>query len=214
MTRSAWTLGLALSIGAASAARPCPALAQVSRVAVLGLSSEAIDPATARDVTNALRHAATLVPEWRVHQGAVSLAQMVVLEGCAKPDLACLGAIAKDLGVDQLVIGRIRARPAAPAQATRPGDGDGRERATESAPKRGSGSESGEAAPEPGRAPAPRGYDVHLALFDAASGRCVRELDAHLPPNATGLDALRGPAREWILQLSRPLPFPETKAPD
>ena len=52
------------------------------------------------------------------------------------------------------------------------------------------------------------------ARFDAASGRCVRELDAHLPPNATGLDALRGPAREWILQLSRPLPFPETKAPD
>lgn len=86
-----------------------PAIASAdTTVTVLGIRSVEGDDDFARNLTGALRHAASQIPEWEVSSAEVSLAQMSLAHGCDEPDAACMSDIAGDLGSNRIIYGTVR----------------------------------------------------------------------------------------------------------
>jgi len=88
-------------------APPAQASAQVG-VTILGIRSVEGDDEFARNLTGALRHAATQVPDWQVSEAQISLAQMSLAHGCDEPDAACMAEIAGDLEAQRVIYGTVR----------------------------------------------------------------------------------------------------------
>jgi hypothetical protein len=76
-------------------------------VVVLGLTSIDGDDEYARNLTGALRHAATAVRGWSVSERDVALANLELVAGCEAPDPACLAQIATTVGAQRLIFGTI-----------------------------------------------------------------------------------------------------------
>ncbi len=86
-----------------------PALASAdTSVIVLGIRSVEGDDEVSRNLTGALRRAASQVPGWQVAEADVSLAQMSMVHGCDEPDAACMAEIAQELGQQRVVYGTVR----------------------------------------------------------------------------------------------------------
>lgn len=77
-------------------------------VVILGLRTVEGDDSLALNVSQALRKAASEVPDWLVRDQSISLAQMVLVHGCESVDLPCLGTIATGLAVDRLIFGDLK----------------------------------------------------------------------------------------------------------
>lgn len=88
-------------------AAPASASAQTG-VTILGIRSVEGDDEFARNLTGALRHAATQVPDWQVSEAQISLAQMSLAHGCDEPDAACMAEIAGDLEAERVIYGTVR----------------------------------------------------------------------------------------------------------
>jgi hypothetical protein len=76
-------------------------------VVVAGLTSVDGDDEYARNLTGALRHAATAVRGWSVSERDVALANLELVAGCEAPDPACLQQIATTVGATRLIFGTI-----------------------------------------------------------------------------------------------------------
>jgi len=76
-------------------------------IVVAGLTSVDGDDEYARNLTGALRHAATAVRGWSVSERDVALANLELVAGCEAPDLACLQQIATTVGAQRLIFGTI-----------------------------------------------------------------------------------------------------------
>lgn len=76
-------------------------------VVVLGLTSVDGDDEYARNLTGAMRHAATSVRGWSVSERDVALANLELVAGCEAPDPACLAQIATTVGAQRLIFGTI-----------------------------------------------------------------------------------------------------------
>jgi hypothetical protein len=87
-----------------------PAEAQTS-VTVLGLTSLEGDDEFARNLTGALRHAASQVRGWTVSDREVALSQMELTHDCSSSDAACMVQIAATLGSQRVVYGTIQRAP-------------------------------------------------------------------------------------------------------
>src|SRR5687768_10366687 len=87
-----------------------PAVARADdSVVVLGITSMEGDDEIARNLTGALRHAASQVHGWQVSDSEVTLAQMSLAHGCGDtPDPDCLAQIASALASQRLVYGLLR----------------------------------------------------------------------------------------------------------
>ena len=94
-------LAAGISLGSAARAR-----AQET-VVVLGLTSVDGDDEYARNVTGALRHAASAVRGWSVSERDVALANLELVAGCEAPDPACLAQIASTVEAQRLIFGTI-----------------------------------------------------------------------------------------------------------
>src|SRR5262245_3970633 len=101
------TLAAALFLGPALLA---PGLAHAqTTVVVLGITSLEGDDELARNLTGALRNAASHVDGWQVSENEVTLAQMALAHGCSdEPDTGCLSQIASTLGTQVIVYGILR----------------------------------------------------------------------------------------------------------
>lgn len=84
-----------------------PASAQTSAI-VLGIRSVEGDEDLARNLTGALRHAASQMPGWTISDADVTLSQMSMVHGCDEPDAACMAEIANELGQGRIVYGTVR----------------------------------------------------------------------------------------------------------
>ncbi len=103
---------LALCLGAfgvvgALVAAPTTASAQ-SNVVVLGIRSLEGDDEFARNLTGAIRHAASRIDGWNISDREVTLAQMALAHGCAEPDVACMANIASALSASHVIYGDVR----------------------------------------------------------------------------------------------------------
>lgn len=76
-------------------------------VVVAGLTSVDGDDEYARNLTGALRHAATAVRGWSVSERDVAMANLELVAGCEAPDPACLAQIATTVGAQRLIFGTI-----------------------------------------------------------------------------------------------------------
>lgn len=107
---SALAIGAVAFVAASFAggwATPAGAQAQ-STVVVLGIRSLEGDDDFTRNLTGALRHAASQIDGWTVSDREVTLAQMALAHGCADPDAACMGNIAGALEADLVIYGDVR----------------------------------------------------------------------------------------------------------
>jgi hypothetical protein len=77
-------------------------------VAVLGVRSLEGDDDFARDLSAALRAAASRVEGWDVSEREVTLDQMMLAHGCDEPLPECLEQIATSLRVDRVIFGEVR----------------------------------------------------------------------------------------------------------
>ncbi|MBZ0119260.1 MAG: PEGA domain-containing protein [Sandaracinaceae bacterium] len=77
-------------------------------VIVLGIRSVEGDDEFARNLTGALRHAASQVDGWRVSDREVMLTQLSLAYGCDEPNPDCLAEMATSLGVQRLIYGDVR----------------------------------------------------------------------------------------------------------
>lgn len=94
---------------AALAALLAPAAASAqTTVVVLGIRSLEGDDEFARNLTGALRHAASQVEGWTVSEREVTLAQMALAHGCDEPNPTCMTDIADSLEVDRVLYGEVR----------------------------------------------------------------------------------------------------------
>lgn len=98
--------GVAVAL-AALLAGPTQAQAQ-SNVVVLGVRSVEGDDEFTRNLTGAIRHAASQIDGWEISDREVTLAQMALAHGCADPDAACMAAIAGALQADYVIYGDVR----------------------------------------------------------------------------------------------------------
>lgn len=97
-----------LVLAAAAGALALPAAASAQTVVVLGIRSVEGDDEFARNLTGALRHAASQVGGWTVSDSEVTLAQMALAHGCDDPDPACMAQVAQTLGAQRIVYGDVR----------------------------------------------------------------------------------------------------------
>ncbi len=97
----------ALILALGTFAAPTLASADTS-VIVLGIRSVEGDDEVSRNLTGALRRAASQVPGWQIADAEVSLAQMSMVHGCDEPDAACMAEIARELGQQRIIYGTIR----------------------------------------------------------------------------------------------------------
>ncbi len=101
--------GIFLALMAASFGVVAPAVAAAqTNVTVLGIRSVEGDDEFARNLTGALRHAASQVPDWQVSEAQISLSQMSLAHGCDEPDAACMAEIAGDLEAQRVIYGTVR----------------------------------------------------------------------------------------------------------
>jgi PEGA domain len=102
--RSGWLALLVLgTLATASVARADEA------VLVLGVTSVEGDDEVARNVTGAMRNAASHVAGWHALDSEVTLAQMSLVHGCPdEPDTTCLASIATALSAQRVVFGLLR----------------------------------------------------------------------------------------------------------
>src|SRR5690606_22646690 len=97
------------SFAAASVATPGAAQAQSgASLVVLGIRSVEGDDEFTRNLTGALRHAASQVAGWDVSDREVTLAQMALAHGCDDPDPPCMAAIADSLEIQRVLYGDVR----------------------------------------------------------------------------------------------------------
>ena len=98
-----------LAIVASGVAIGLPSVVRAdASVVVLGLTSLEGDDEYARNLSGAVRHAATQVHGWQVSERDVTLSQMELAHACDDGvDAACLGRIATALGVQRLVYGTV-----------------------------------------------------------------------------------------------------------
>lgn len=80
-------------------------------VVVLGLTSVEGDDDYARNLSGALRHAASAVRGWSVSERDVALANLELVAGCEAPDPECLTTIATTVGAQRLIFGTISRTP-------------------------------------------------------------------------------------------------------
>lgn len=92
-----------------------PATASAQSVIVLGIRSLDGDDEFARNLTGALRHAASQVSDWEVSDREVTLAQMALAHGCDDPNPSCMAEIADSLSAERVIYGDVR-RTSAEAQ--------------------------------------------------------------------------------------------------
>lgn len=85
-----------------------PVLASAQSVIVLGIRSVEGDDEFARNLTGALRHAASQVEGWSVSDREVTLAQMALAHGCDEPDPVCLSQMAETLTAERILYGDVR----------------------------------------------------------------------------------------------------------
>ncbi len=102
-TRLLYALVAAFTLISAPPARA----AADATVAVLGLRAPDGDDQVARELTQDLRDYASRIPGWQLEPSEVSLEQLMLLQGCAEPDLACLAQIASDLQADHIISGAV-----------------------------------------------------------------------------------------------------------
>jgi hypothetical protein len=93
------------AVGTATTARAQEA------VVVLGLTSLEGDDEFARNLSGALRHAATAVRGWSVSERDVALSQMELVHGCESSDPACMVLIAGTLNAQRIVYGTVSRSP-------------------------------------------------------------------------------------------------------
>lgn len=101
--KRAWLIGVVLSLGLV----PSFAAAQ-NEVMVLGIRSVEGDDEFTRNLTGALRNAASQVQGWNVSDREVTLTQMALAHGCDEPDPTCLAAIAESLEAGRIIYGDVR----------------------------------------------------------------------------------------------------------
>lgn len=89
-----------------SSATPTRAAADAT-VAVLGLRAPDGDDEIARELTQNLREYASRIPGWQLQPSEVSLEQLMLLQGCAEPDITCLAQIASELQADHIISGAV-----------------------------------------------------------------------------------------------------------
>ncbi len=97
-----------LVLAAAAGALALPAAASAQTVVVLGIRSVEGDDEFARNLTGALRHAASQVSGWTVSDSEVTLAQMALAHGCDDPDPACMAQVAQTLNAQRIIYGDVR----------------------------------------------------------------------------------------------------------
>ncbi|MCA9604095.1 MAG: PEGA domain-containing protein [Myxococcales bacterium] len=85
-----------------------PAVASAESVMVLGVRSVEGDDEFTRNLTGAVRHAASLVEGWEVSDREVTFVQMALVHDCDNPNPTCLNSIASALGVDLMIYGDVR----------------------------------------------------------------------------------------------------------
>ncbi|HEY8431320.1 MAG TPA: PEGA domain-containing protein [Sandaracinaceae bacterium] len=107
MHRSFFRSLLALALAGGALVLPAVATAQ-TRVVVLGIRSLEGDDEFARNLTGALRHAASQVNGWNVISNEVTLAQIALAHGCEEIDTACMAQVAQTLNVQRVVYGDVR----------------------------------------------------------------------------------------------------------
>ena len=79
-----------------------------SAVYVLGIRSVEGDDAFARELTGAVRDAASSIEGWNVAADEISLSQMTMLHGCDEPNVDCMRAIAGELSADKIIYATLR----------------------------------------------------------------------------------------------------------
>lgn len=102
-----WTLIVAAASAWALLAATPVAKAD-ENVAVLGIESAEGDLEFVRNLTGALRHAASQMPSWTVGSQEVSLEQMALAHGCSGDNARCLAQIAQTIGADRIIYGQVR----------------------------------------------------------------------------------------------------------
>ena len=101
------TLSAALLLVGTFLVAPAAVRADTS-VVVLGIAAEG-DDELGRNVSSAVRVAASRVAGWAVSPNEVTLAQISLAMGCEEtPDPTCLSQIAETVGAEQLVYGTLR----------------------------------------------------------------------------------------------------------
>lgn len=85
-----------------------PCVAHAQGVMVLGVRSVEGDDEFTRNLTGALRHAASQVESWQVSDREVTLSQMALAHGCDEPDSTCMSAIADSLEAPMVIYGDVR----------------------------------------------------------------------------------------------------------
>lgn len=107
MKRLVLVLSAFAALGATGLAAPAAVRAQTS-VMVLGVRSVEGDDEFARNMTGALRHAASQVQGWDVSDRDVTLSQMALAHGCDEPDPTCMSSIADSLSTQRVIYGDVR----------------------------------------------------------------------------------------------------------
>jgi hypothetical protein len=107
VSRLPWSAAL---LTAALLAAASPAEAQTA-VTVLGLTSLEGDDEFARNLSGALRNAASQVSGWSVSDRDVALSQMELTHDCASSDVACMTQIAATLSANRIIYGTIQRAP-------------------------------------------------------------------------------------------------------
>lgn len=107
MKRLVLVLSAFAALWATGLAAPAAVRAQTS-VMVLGVRSVEGDDEFARNMTGALRHAASQVQGWDVSDRDVTLSQMALAHGCDEPDPTCMASIADTLSTQRVIYGDVR----------------------------------------------------------------------------------------------------------
>ncbi|MBX3269632.1 MAG: PEGA domain-containing protein [Sandaracinaceae bacterium] len=85
-----------------------PSVAGAQSVMVLGIRSVEGDDDFTRNLTGAIRNAASQVEGWQVSDREVTFVQMALVHDCDNPNPTCLGSIAESLGAERVIYGEVR----------------------------------------------------------------------------------------------------------
>ncbi len=108
MQRSSLASLLVAIVVAGAVLAEAPLASAQTSVMVLGIRSVEGDDEFTRNLTGALRHAASQVEGWTINENEVTLAQMALAYGCDEPDPTCMSQIADSLGVARVIYGDVR----------------------------------------------------------------------------------------------------------
>lgn len=121
---SSWLQAIACGLGvyvalAVLASQPAQAASDEYRLAVFELESDALHDQFADGIAARVRSALDARSDYALHQTRVSLTQLSLAQDCNTNDAACLGAIARSLGIDGFLFGKITHDGGAPAVVLR-----------------------------------------------------------------------------------------------